>query len=426
MIGSLTIEERIKELMLARRSVQASFAQKWFAWSLIILNLYGWEMELEIKLGIPSIVKYLLAVNVFASMIYMMVRRPVSLNYYGFGKAVVAFFCLYSFWLVAQTFKPEARYFQNFFGQKFFVLPFLIPVFLLFTKWDIKWLRYLFQMNRKMLVFSFLLILTVLATLNQDNMPEHIQRVALFQAGLPLVLLSLPYMNSKQRFTTMVFGYYILLLFLGAYYGRRGFVLYILLNFFFYYVLLTSNPFVPVGKKFRNWIIIAFSVVLFIGVLGTLKGSLLIFERGLDSTALEESRGSVFDDFYLDFSTTGDWFWGRGLEGRVLRTMDTENGGLGDIIENGYLFTILKAGGFYLLMQLFIFITAAYLGWARSKNHFTKGVASIIILHLIGMLMFGLPEYSAGYVMVWICVVLCYSDELRKMSDDKIRLILNL
>ena len=426
MVGTISIEERIKALLQAKQAVQPTFSQKWFIWSLFVLNLYSWEMSLEGKLGLPSIIKYLFAVSVFFSIIYMMIRRPLTLDHYGFAKWIVIFFCAQSIWLVLKTVTFDPRYLQNFFAMKFYAIPFLIPVFLLFTKFDIKWLRYLFQFNLKMIVFSLLITLTVLATLNNDQWPEHLERIGLFQVGLPLLVISIPYLNLKQRQVIMIFGFYLLMILVGAYYGRRGFVLARLVTLFFYFYLLSRNPFVSASKKFKNWMIVVVSIVLFMLMLGTLKSSLYIFERGFDGDAFNESRGSVFDDFFLDFTSVSDWIYGRGLDGRVLRTMDTDNAGLGDIIENGYLYTLLKAGGIYLAMQLSLYISAAYLGWRSSKNHFTKGCSAIIISQLIGMFLFGLPEYSMSYVMVWVCVVLCFSSELRNMDDSKIRLILNL
>jgi len=42
------------------------------------------------------------------------------------------------------------------------------------------------------------------------------------------------------------------------------------------------------------------------------------------------------------------------------------------------------------------------------------------------MVAFNLPVFSSEYVVVWICVVLCNSSELRKLSDEEVKLILNV
>jgi hypothetical protein len=106
--------------------------------------------------------------------------------------------------------------------------------------------------------------------------------------------------------------------------------------------------------------------------------------------------------------------------------MDTEGGGIGDTIENGYLYILLKAGGIYLGLFVMIFLRAIYLGWFKSSSQFAKSLAALILIHLIVMIQFNLPVFSSEYVMIWICVAMAYSKDIRKLDDKQVKLILNL
>jgi hypothetical protein len=221
--------------------------------------------------------------------------------------------------------------------------------------------------------------------------------------------------------------YFLGLIAIGSYYGRRGYVLDMLFMFAFYFLLTSMNKVVSIGKKVRLFVVISLVVFGFFMMFSTLKSNVYIFERGLDSDAWDETRGAVFTDFFADFGTSaGDWLWGRGLEGKVLRTMDTEGGGIGDTIENGYLYILLKAGGIYLGLFVMIFLRAIYLGWFKSSSQFAKSLAALILIHLIVMIQFNLPVFSSEYVMIWICVAMAYSKDIRKLDDKQVKLILNL
>ena len=384
-------------------------------------------MQAETALGIPQAVKYALALYFIATLFYLLFKRTQKPSYYGFMIVPAVIFSLYSLWLVGQTFRLDIRYFQFLLAAKFYVMPFFFPVLLLFIKFDMRFVKYVMHFSLKFIPWLLLVMLTVLAGLNMDVWEEHLYRLHIFNFALPLVLLNIHYLSGKSRQRTLLIIYFLGLIAIGSYYGRRGYVLDMMFMFVFYFILTSLNRIVSLAKKVRLFVIIALMVFAFFMTFSILKNNLYIFERGLDSDAWDETRGAVFTDFFADFGTaSGDWLWGRGLEGKVLRTMDTENGGYGDTIENGYLFTLLKAGGLYLGLMVLMFLRAAYLGWFRSKNQFSKSLAALIFIHLIVMIQFNLPVFSSEYVMIWICVVMAYSKDIRKLDDKQVKLILNL
>lgn len=428
MIGKLSIGEQYKELLLARQALTPSFSQKVFVWALLALKVQNWVLEAEFSYGgVPQIIKYILAGFFVVAMLYSLYQRPLAISYYGLLAPVVFAFCCLSLWLVAQSFKPNVRYFQFFFAAKYYAMPFLLPVFILFTRFDLKFVKYLIEFSIKFIPILILLELFVLARLNIEYWQEQLHLAHIFNFALPLVLLNIHYMPKMKKQRTMLLVYYFILVILGSIYGRRGYVIDLVLLLGAYYMLMAFNRVVSFNRKLRTAAMVTVVVLAMVMMLGTLKSSLYIFERGFDSAAFEETRGSVFKEFFADFGTvSSDWLWGRGLDGRVLRTMDQENGGYGNIIENGYLYVLLKAGGIYLLLMVLIFLRSIYLGFFKSRNQMSKSFAAILLLYLIGMIAFNLPVFSPDYVVAWICVVLCHVKDIRKLEDRQVRLLLNI
>jgi hypothetical protein len=88
-------------------------------------------------------------------------------------------------------------------------------------------------------------------------------------------------------------------------------------------------------------------------------------------------------------------------------------------IENGYLQLILNGGIIYLVLFLAILVPAIILGLLRSRNLLVKGCAILVFLWLVDMIAFGVPAFSFRYLLVWICVGLCFSAKVREKSDGE-------
>ena len=114
----------------------------------------------------------------------------------------------------------------------------------------------------------------------------------------------------------------------------------------------------------------------------------------------------MFEDFNNDFTSNNDWIFGRGLEGRVYRSIHSE--GSSETIENGFLTILLRGGLLYLVPFILILLRASYLGLFCSRNDLAKALGCIILIHFLGMFAFNLPDYSGQYILVWISVSACY------------------
>ena len=427
MIARLSIAEQYKEIFLAKVAMRPTLSQKMFVWGMLCMKIGWWFSEAEVIYALPQIFKYLFICFALFAVLYMLYQRPLSIKYYGVMGILVAVFSVYSFWLVFQTVQPTTRYLQFFFASKYWVLSFLLPVFVLFTKFDMKFISYMMRFSLKFLPALYLVLVTVLVSINQDQWSEHLWRLHAFNFALPFVLLNIHYLNGYSREKNLLIIFYLCLIAVGAIYGRRLYVIDMILLFIFYYILLSFNRVVAASKKMRNYFKLGLVIFVVMLMLGTLKNNLYIFERGLNSEGWDQSRSGVVNEYFADFgSRAGDWFWGRGLDGRILRSMDVEGGGYGDIIEIGYLFVLFKAGGFYLIMMVAILLTAAFRGWFKSRNQLSKSASVLIVIHLVGMVSFNLPVFNAEYALVWICVVICMSREIGRLTDREVKLLLNL
>jgi hypothetical protein len=214
------------------------------------------------------------------------------------------------------------------------------------------------------------------------------------------------------------------MIYLYAQFGRRGMMIEYILLFIAMIVLRLRTVFLTIRD--RIWMYFAgMLMAMMVFSLGSLITNTYIFERGgFSKSAVEESRGSVFNDFFFDFNTSSDWLLGRGLEGRVLRSINLEEG-TSDVIENGFLTVILKGGLLYLLSSIFIFLKASYLGLFRSNNDVAKALAILILIYVVMMAYFNIPTYSTKYFFTWMSAAVLLSSEYRQYSNLQMFYLIN-
>jgi hypothetical protein len=90
-------------------------------------------------------------------------------------------------------------------------------------------------------------------------------------------------------------------------------------------------------------------------------------------------------------------------------------------IENGYLQLLLTGGIVHVVLFLLILLPAAINGIFRSQNQFSMAAGVMVLLWLIDMCIYGLPTLSFHYILVWICVGICYKTSIRNKTNDEIR-----
>jgi hypothetical protein len=92
-----------------------------------------------------------------------------------------------------------------------------------------------------------------------------------------------------------------------------------------------------------------------------------------------------------------------------------------NVIENGYFQLLLSGGIIQIVLFLLILIPAAFLGIFKSSNQLSVASGGLIVLWLIDMFIYGLPSLSLHYILVWICVGICYKSSIRNITNDEIR-----
>lgn len=144
-----------------------------------------------------------------------------------------------------------------------------------------------------------------------------------------------------------------------------------------------------------------------------------ISERGT-----EDTRTAVELYFYDDMKFK-DWIIGRGINGKYYCPDIEEDMDYRGVIETGYLQIILKGGLTELVLLLLIFIPAIIAGLFYSKNILSKAAGIWIIIALISLYPALVANCTLNYLLVWICVGICYSKKIRNLPDSYIKTILN-
>ena len=392
--------------------------------SFLILNIFNWVGWIEITYGIPQIVKYVLSVSFIGTLLYYLAAKPSRNITEDTFFPVFLWFILYTiFLLFTSALKFDGViYIQRILADRAFFLPYLLPVIVMFIKFDLNFFKNLFKIS-SVLMFPviFLLLYTLILDLNQQRWVEHFERINLFNLASGFLLLT-SHLSNKRYISRIVILYYILFIVLSLIYGRRGGVLSCLLLLLFMIFIRLRSPLLSIRHRTKMYLT---GIVIFILLLsfGYLVQSTYAFERGFSKEGFQESRESVFTDFFEDFTSVNDWIFGRGIQGRVYRSIYAE--GTLDIVEQGFLTVILRGGLLYLVPFVIIFLRASYLGFFCSKNDLVKALAILVFLHLALMFYFNLPDYSTYYVFIWIAITACFNQRMREYSNADIYRVLN-
>lgn len=136
-----------------------------------------------------------------------------------------------------------------------------------------------------------------------------------------------------------------------------------------------------------------------------------------------DSRSDVF--WYWDKEMSKNiwyWVWGKGVSGGY---WDGSFGMLRPGIENGMRHMILKGGLIYFLSYCVLSLRMAYLGWFKSNNRLTKGVAIYIIILFIFIFVWGTPSFSYTHLFMWMGYVWIGDRQIRNMNNKDVYVYLN-
>lgn len=309
----------------------------------------------------------------------------------------------------------------------FGIMPYLVPL-VLFLPRNILYLRKAFSVIIVLgfiyLVYCFLFRNDLLASAEDDTIKsqfimEYFTRNLSIPTGF--LLITYPYQTKTRRLIAfLIIAVTVILAMIRA---RRAIIfmeLSYLLSFYIIYLYI---------KKVRFQVLF-FSLVLigvmsFAGVKLYNKFSGNAFEF-ITERIDQDTRTGVEECLYDDM-TTKEWIIGKGMSGQyycpgIDHGLFTDYRGM---IETDYLNIILKGGIISLILLLLITIPAMIKGIFYSKNLLSKAAGLWILLWLADLYPTVVTTFSMQYILVWISVGICYSDEIRNMPEEKIKELLS-
>ncbi len=345
-------------------------------------------------------------------------------------KILYSIYCLWLLILVLKGFHLFLKFslFKSYFlGAPYGGLLYFSPLILLFPK-NIIFYKKLFNVIIVLgvfyLVYDILFIKQLLAPPAAIiNMPNvyivELLSVLAFSCGF--ILLTINYHSKKKRLIAIIV---MLVAFLFAMIRARRGVLWMYGSMLFAAYLLFI---LTTKKKF-----VAIYVSLFIGLMATIYVSGIFKPNNskifgfLLQRADEDTRSGVEQYFYSDMKTI-DWIKGRGIDGQYF-CPDIEEDQVTNYrgtIETGYLQTILNGGLISLGLFLLIAVPAVIKGLFFSKNILSKAAALWILMSIINLYPATVNSFTLSYLIVWISIGICYSDEIRNIPEKKLKLMFN-
>lgn len=256
---------------------------------------------------------------------------------------------------------------------------------------------------------------------NSQNIIEYFSKTLSIPCGFIIVT----YMYHSKRMNLFALFVIMMTFFFSIIRARRGLSLLTISSVvvaYFVYLFYSKNR----GLKIVFFILLLIFITLgiaysrsVIGYFSTNSATSWFIER-----VGQDTRSEVEHYFYRDLKPV-DWIIGKGINGQYFCPGVVEGTGKISIfrrgIETDYLTIILKGGIISLGLMLFILIPAIIKGLFYSKNMLAKASAIWIILYLGALYPSPVTAFTLNYLVVWISVGLCYSKEIRNLSEDEVR-----
>jgi hypothetical protein len=392
---------------------------KRFIYLFCLIAFFNFVSVLQQIIYFNSIIKYIVPVLFLITSLSIYLKSKPNWLLTNSDKVFYYLFACFTFYLLIDSIRFEVFYIQEFLVSQYYILPYVLPLFMLNITLDSTELRLYLSIAKKLLLPGLLILLVILANLNLENWYFHVYLYELFLFGFPLLFLTTGFF-PKNKTKILLFSIYILMLFIAAFYGRRSLFVDIIFLFAFLQLIQISSKTISNASLFLRYFLLLIMMAPVIQSNSENITQLYVFQRGFNQEAWDESRGRVMEDYFEDFSSVSDWVFGRGLNGTIKRTIKDDTD-VGSGIENGYLHLILKAGNIYFFFVLYFFLKAFYLGWFKSNNDFTKAFAALLLIHLLGMIGFNLPVFSHRYMLLWLSIPICFSVYYRSLTNKQVQ-----
>lgn len=342
------------------------------------------------------------------------------------NKYLRTLFILYMFWLLAVVIRGISFDYdslkQMLFSPLRGVLAYFVPLVILlpfnalFFK---KLVGAILFMGFCFLVFSIASFRQLLFPLNYylsqgifENYSQHL--------SLPLGFVLLTYIYHTNSRNLFALSLMIMTFLLAVIRARRGMI------FMSFNIIFMSFLVYQWVNKARVVRIVLLGFVIIIAAYTAMK---LYENNRKDTFSLiteridDDTRSEVETYFYRDFKIK-DWIIGRGINGQYFCPGVEDGEGrisiYRGVIETGFLQIILNGGIISLLLFVLISIPALLKGLFHSDNLLSKAAGIWILLFYLYAYP-GTPGiFSLNYILVWISIGICYSPQLRHLTDNDI------
>lgn len=391
----------------------------------MILNLFIFASSFEEVLSIPHIIKYIFII-ITLFLFFNFYNKSKRIKFDSFVVILTSYLFLFvSTFLLLRSFRFELFYIQEIFGERFFFLPYLLPLLFLFVRYDFYFFRRLLHFSYILILIAIFMQLYIISFILDKSYYVYIVTVISTLALAPGLLLFVSHLYKNPKYTRASLIFFILLIIITAVLGRRGETIESVFMLIWALILRTGSGAL---SKSRKTIVLIGSLIL-ISLLAVVvsknSSNIYVFERGFNQEGFRESRGETIENFLGEFGTqSNDYLIGRGLNG-TFQKFSTGDNQISRSIEIGYFNILLKGGFLYLMPMMILFIIAFYKGYFKSNNDLSKALAGIVLWQIIYMLSFGMANVATNYLLLWIAVAACLDSRIRNISNVGIKKLLN-
>jgi hypothetical protein len=335
-------------------------------------------------------------------------------------KAIFFIFCCWSLTILLRGFIFNYDFLKRMvFDPYTGMLPYFVPLVLLFPK-KLSFYKRIFNVIIILDIFFILYdVIFIKYLLNADRTSSLslgiVEQFTQLCISNGFILLTLFYHPNKRKLFAV--GISVVSLFLAIVRARRGLIFISASTYMFAFILHLMY-----SRERKLTILIGLlvaSVLFYKGVQSFQEGNSAF--SFISERLNEDTRSNVEMCFYSDL-TNKDWIIGKGINGQYYcPILDEDISGYRNVIETDYLQLILRGGIVNLVLRLLIMVPAFINGLFFSRNLLSKAAGGWVLLWIIYLYPTSVTTFSLHYILVWICVGICYSKKIRNIPEVVMR-----
>jgi hypothetical protein len=303
--------------------------------------------------------------------------------------------------------------FKSYITNPYLFLHYFVPLVILIPV-NIFFIKRMFDYFSLLAIIFFVVFLVLINDILYTNQALSERTVWTLGTGAGFLLLTINYHDKKKKILAILTV--LTCIFISAVMARRNIILtFSTFIFFSIFIILFSSKQSIVKKVLILLLVIIFAAT---GYYTFLKYQNTIFPK-ITERYDTNTRDGLYVAVLSEMSNT-ELIFGKGFDGAYYSPGIEEDIDYRGIVECGYLQVILKGGILNLFLFLIIALPASVLGLFKSNNILSKAAGAIVLSWLIDMFPFGLPTMNIRYILLWICIGICYSNEMRNLSELEI------